>query len=65
MASVRHAVCPFVAYGSLSVILVFHLIGIGLTEVQAGLVLTLTLAGDVLVSFGLSSYEKTSASPRS
>src|ERR1700726_1512229 len=38
------------AYGSLSVILVFYLIGLGLTEVQSGLVLTLTLAGDVVVS---------------
>jgi len=38
------------AYGSLSVILVFYLIGLGLTEVQIGLVLTLTLAGDVVVS---------------
>src|SRR5467141_716450 len=41
------------AYGSLSVILVFYLIGIGLTEAQAGLVLTLTLAGDVVVSLYL------------
>ncbi len=38
------------AYGSLSVILVFYLIGLGLTEAQSGLVLTLTLAGDVAVS---------------
>ena len=38
------------AYGSLSVILVFYLIALGLTEAQAGLVLTLTLAGDVVVS---------------
>src|SRR5258708_28716872 len=41
------------AYGSLSVILVFYLIGLGLTEAQAGLVLTLTLAGDVAVSLYL------------
>jgi MFS family permease len=41
------------AYGSLSVILVFYLIGLGLTEVQCGLVLTLTLAGDVVVSLFL------------
>src|SRR6202795_2827499 len=41
------------AYGSLSVILVFYLIGLGLTEVQSGLVLTLTLAGDVVVSLYL------------
>jgi MFS family permease len=38
------------AYGSLSVILVFYLIGLGLTEAQSGLVLTLTLAGDVVIS---------------
>jgi MFS family permease len=38
------------AYGSLSVILVLYLIGLGLTEAQSGLVLTLTLAGDVVVS---------------
>src|SRR5260221_9086570 len=41
------------AYGSLSVILFFYLIGVGLTEAQAGLVLTLTLAGDVIVSLYL------------
>ena len=41
------------AYGSLSVILVFYLIGLGLTEAQSGLVLTLTLAGDVVVSLFL------------
>jgi MFS family permease len=41
------------AYGSLSVILVFYLIGLGLTETQAGLVLTLTLLGDVIVSLYL------------
>lgn len=41
------------AYGSVSVILVFYLIGLGLTEVQSGLVLTLTLAGDVVVSLFL------------
>ena len=41
------------AYGSLSVILVFFLIGLGLTDGQAGLVLTLTLVGDVVVSLYL------------
>jgi MFS family permease len=41
------------AYGSLSVILVFYLVGLGLTEAQSGLVLTLTLAGDVVVSLVL------------
>src|SRR6267142_345628 len=41
------------AYGSLSVILVFYLIGLGLSEAQVGLVLTLTLVGDVIVSLYL------------
>ncbi|HMD34259.1 MAG TPA: MFS transporter [Vicinamibacterales bacterium] len=41
------------AYGSLSVVLVFYLVGIGLTEPQAGLLMTLTLAGDVVVSLML------------
>jgi len=39
------------AYGSLSVVLVFYLIGIGLTQPQAGLLLALTLVGDTAVSF--------------
>jgi MFS family permease len=38
------------AYGSLSVILVFYLVSVGLTESQTGLLLSLTLAGDVVVS---------------
>jgi MFS family permease len=41
------------AYGSLSVILVFYLVGLGFTDSQAGLVLTLTLAGDVVISLCL------------
>src|SRR6267378_946912 len=41
------------AYGSLSVVLVFYLIGIGLSESQTGLLLTLTLVGDTLVSLYL------------
>lgn len=41
------------AYGSLSVILVFYLVGLGLTESQTGLLLTLTLAGDIGVSLYL------------
>jgi MFS family permease len=41
------------AYGSLSVILVFYLVSLGLTEAQVGLVLSLTLFGDVIVSFYL------------
>jgi MFS family permease len=42
------------AYGSLSVILVFYLVGLGLTESQVGLLLTLTLAGDIVISLYLS-----------
>jgi MFS family permease len=38
------------AYGSLSVVLVFYLIGIGLSERQTGALLTLTLAGDTVIS---------------
>jgi MFS family permease len=41
------------AYGSLSVVLVFYLIGLGLSEVQTGLLLTLTLAGDTIISLFL------------
>src|SRR6266404_2611250 len=41
------------AYGSLSVVLVFYLVGIGLSEPQTGLLLTLTLVGDTLVSLFL------------
>ena len=41
------------AYGSLSVVLVFYLVGAGLTEEQTGLLVTLTLAGDVAVSLFL------------
>ena len=41
------------AYGALSVVLVLYLIGVGLTEAQAGAVLTLTLVGDTLVSLYL------------
>jgi len=41
------------AYGSLSVVLVLYLIGVGLTEPQSGLVLTLTLVGDTVVSLYL------------
>ena len=42
------------AYGSLSVILVFYLVDLGLTESQVGLLFTLTLAGDIVVSLYLS-----------
>jgi MFS family permease len=41
------------AYGSLSVILVFYLVSLGFTESQTGLVLTLTLAGDIVISLYL------------
>ena len=41
------------AYGSLSVILVFYVVGLGFTESQTGLILTLTLAGDVVISLYL------------
>ena len=41
------------AYGSLSVILVFYLVSLGLTTSQTGLLLTLTLAGDIAVSLYL------------
>src|SRR6266567_5245464 len=41
------------AYGSLSVVLVFYLVGLGLSASQTGLLLTLTLIGDTLVSLFL------------
>jgi MFS family permease len=41
------------AYGSLSVVLVFYLIGLGLGEAQTGALLTLTLVGDTVVSLYL------------
>ena len=41
------------AYGSLSVVLVFYLIGLGLSEPQTGMLLTLTLVGDTAVSLYL------------
>src|SRR6266567_5952443 len=41
------------AYGSLSVVLVFYLVGLGLSASQTGLLLTLTLVGDTLVSLYL------------
>ena len=44
------------AYGSLSVILVFYLVSLGLSESQTGLLLTLTLAGDVVVSLFLTTH---------
>ena len=41
------------AYGALSVVLVFYLVGLGLSESQTGLLLTSTLIGDTIVSFYL------------
>jgi len=41
------------AYGSLSVVLVFYLVDLGLSESQTGLLLTLTLVGDTVVSLYL------------
>ena len=41
------------AYGSLSVVLVFYLVGVGLSQPQIGVLLTLTLAGDTVVSLVL------------
>ena len=41
------------AYGALSVVLVFYLVSLGLTEAEVGLLLTLTLAGDIAISLVL------------
>jgi MFS family permease len=41
------------AYGSLSVILVFYLVSLGLTAAQVGILLTLTLVGDLVISLAL------------
>jgi MFS family permease len=41
------------AYGGLSVVLVFYLVGLGLSESDTGLLLTATLLGDTLVSLYL------------
>jgi MFS family permease len=41
------------AYGSLSVVLVFYLIGLGLSERETGTLLTLTLVGDTVISLYL------------
>jgi len=45
------------AYGSLSVVLVFYLVGIGLSERQTGMLLTLTLAGDTIISLLLTTQQ--------
>ena len=41
------------AYGALSVVLVFYLRAVGLSDAQIGLLLTLTLLGDTLVSLAI------------
>jgi MFS family permease len=41
------------AYGALSVVLVLYLTSLGLSAAQSGLLLTLTLAGDTLVSLAI------------
>jgi len=41
------------AYGALSVVLVFYLIEVGLSERQTGLLLTLTLLGDTAISLAI------------
>ena len=41
------------AYGSLSLILVFYLTGLGLSETQTGTLFTFTLLGDTVISLFL------------
>src|SRR3982074_882415 len=41
------------AYGALSVVLVFYLVSLGLSESQTGVLLTSTLIGDTVVSLYL------------
>src|SRR5882757_2695791 len=41
------------SYGALSVVLVFYLTGLGLSESQTGTLLTLTLLGDTVVSLAI------------
>ena len=44
------------SYGSISVVLVFYLTGLGLSESQTGLLLTLTLLGDTAVSLWMTTH---------
>src|SRR5260370_16438244 len=44
------------SYASLSVVLVFYLTGLGLSESQTGMLLTLTRLGDTLVSLVLTTH---------
>jgi MFS family permease len=41
------------AYGSLSVVLVFYLVGVGLSQQETGVLLTLTLVGDTVISLAI------------
>src|SRR4051812_12641687 len=44
------------AYGALSVVLVLYLTALNLNAAQVGLLMTLTLVGDTIVSFWLSTH---------
>jgi MFS family permease len=44
------------AYGSLSLVLVFYLTGLGLSESQTGILFTLTLLGDTVVSLYITTH---------
>ncbi|HEX4845864.1 MAG TPA: hypothetical protein VFV26_06555, partial [Geothrix sp.] len=41
------------SYGFLSVVLVLYLAGLGFSQARIGLLLTLTLVGDTLISLGI------------
>ena len=44
------------AYGLLSVVLMFYLTAVGLSESESGLLLTLTLVGDIVISLWLTTH---------
>jgi MFS family permease len=44
------------AYGFLSVVLVLYLVQVGLSKLEVGLLLTLTLAGDVVISLPITTH---------
>src|SRR5262249_27898600 len=44
------------AYGLLSVVLMFYLAAVGLSEAESGLLLTLTLVGDIVISLWLTTH---------
>jgi len=50
VAALRHAIHPALRLRLAVVVLVFYLIGLGLSESQTGMLLTLTLLGDTVVS---------------